>query len=219
VPITNHIYLPPPVHDWPYGNWDDDCPPPDHGRWPSVSAPPHSRVVVPDPPSCTSHFGVNTDWRDNECGNLHESAAQAGPAEPTIPPVSARPCVLNLGIDRNWLDNKCAKLDESAAQASVVQPADGQAYRSIFANLGFGIALAVVAVAIALVCARLAAWTFNEWSSRTKRQESNHLSPLTPEHLAEDVYQRHEPFDRRAQQAQQLADRIKEVQTSLFGRP
>jgi hypothetical protein len=109
------------VNDEPYDGWADDCPPPSPRRWHSVSAPPLPRVVVAKTP-CTPHFGFNTNWSDSRCAKLHETLAQAAPAEPTAPAAPAPHCTLNLGVNRNWLDRNCAKLyDDSAAQAG---PAD-----------------------------------------------------------------------------------------------
>jgi hypothetical protein len=98
------------VYDGPYYDWADDCPPPPQPRrWHAVAAPPPPRVVV-EPRPCTPRFGLNTNWSDSGCAQLHQTVARVVPAQPITPPVPAPHCVLNLGINRNWLDANCAKL-------------------------------------------------------------------------------------------------------------
>jgi hypothetical protein len=141
--------------------------------------------------------------------------------------------VLNLGIDRDWLDSNCARLPNSAAQpgqaagldrlrdmfSSVVHPADWQAHRPIVVKVGLAAAVAVALVIIALLCAGLVRWTIERRARRMRRQENNRLSLLSPEPLAASARTGSAPFDPRARQARELADRANELQNALFGQP
>jgi hypothetical protein len=196
----------------------------------SVPAAPPAQPATLSP--CRLNLGINRNWFDSKCGKLHEDAAKAGPDSAT-PPVSPPTCTLNLGVNRNWLDSKCAKLHENGPQAgqnidtkslremfsSVVPSIDLHAYRSHVANWTFDIILLVFAVLIAIICVRLASWMFNGWSRQAELAENDYLPPRPPEHSAEDVRKRYDPFDRRPQQARELVDRARELQTSLFGSP
>jgi hypothetical protein len=172
--VTNH--RPPPVHDWTYDDWGDDCPVPYRERSPSVAALPHPRVDAPKSPPCTPRFGLNTNWAgntcaklhasepscdlrlginrnwlDGKCTKLHESAAQAA-SEPTTPPVGAPPCTLNLGVNRNWLDSRCAKLHESVPQTG--QDIGTTSLRDFFSSV-------VAPIDLRAYRANVANWTFD----------------------------------------------------------
>jgi hypothetical protein len=200
-----------------------------------AQAGPAEPAAQPAPaPHCALNLGVNRNWLDSRCAKLYgDSTAQAGPAPPTTPPASTPRCVLNLGIDRDWLDSNCARLPNSAAQpgqaagldrlrdmfSSVVHPADWQAHRPIVVKVGLAAAVAVALVIIALLCAGLVRWTIERRARRMRRQENNRLSLLSPEPLAASARTGSAPFDPRARQARELADRANELQNALFGQP
>ena len=183
---------------------------------------------------CRLHLGINRNWLDSNCAKLHEETAPASSA-PVTPAKTAPPCSLNLGVNRDWLDSKCAKLHagENVPQAgqdagakslrdvfsSIVAPIDLHAYRASLSNWTFDIILVVAAVFVVLICARLVGWASNRPSRGTEGLDGEYLSPVTPQNVAEPVPKRHDPFDRRPQQAQELAERAKELQTALFGQP
>jgi hypothetical protein len=183
---------------------------------------------------CGLNLGINRNWLDSNCAKLHEGTVQAN-AAPTTPAQTAPPCVLNLGVNRDWLDGNCARLlkNDNVPQAgqdagtkssrdifsSIVAPIDLHAYRASLANWTLDVILIVAAVFIVLLCARLVGWASNRQPDRTERRVSDGLSPLTSQYFAEPAPRRSDPSDRRPQQAQELADRAKELQIALFGQP